>query len=254
MKVHEKRRQAQSGALPHDWSGPDDTITASEVAASIAVRDVGPRPGHREDVWAAARAHAWELLEDGRIRTWSGLRTAARRHALSTALALAHWRPEGEVRRGGFGSRGDAPEVIPLDPASPRWLDSPDPPSTGPGATLVGDLHRLREILDRIVDELAERGLDAERARLLVDLVIDHPEVRRGAARARRRLEDQGLADIAAAALVTLILGYPTRAVPGLIERELRGRDGWGHPCVPRLLDLVVHPRGRRLRGMWQEP
>jgi len=241
--------------LPAAWTGPDDPVTASEIAASLAIRDIRPRQTFRDDVWADARAHAWELLRRGKIATWPHLCVAARNRALASARALTHWRPVSEVRRANFGENGEAVAVLPFDPDDViRTVGAFGDVSTRSKEAPSANLRLLHDVLDRIVAELSGRGLTADRARQLVDIVVEHPEVRRGAGRARRRLVREGLAEVSAAALVALILGYPTRGVPGLVERELRGLTGWKHPCVPRLLDLTVHPRGTRLRGMWQDP
>lgn len=235
---------------PGVWSGPTDPIEAAAVAASLAVRSTRPRPIHRDDVWSSARARAWELLERGAVDSWAGLQVATRHQALATSRSLVSWRPESEVRRS--GRPADEFTITSLAPDDPTWVrtlhesERDDAPSPA--------LRRLHRILDRIVTELTGRGLDPDRARDAVETVVEHPETRRGAGRARRRLIDDGFANVSAAALVALVLGYPTRGVPGLVERELRGLTGWSHPCVPRLLDLTVHPRGSRLRGMWQDP
>jgi len=246
--MREHRATSAQVHLPDDWSGPVEPGRAAEVAGALAVRSVRPAARHRDDVRAAAVAAAWEALVKRTVTSWAGLRLVARNAALAAAIAQRSWIAESSARRSTAGAPG-RPTVVPLDPAGPlaACLDGTRSGDPAPSAAL----RRLRVTIDRLVDELAGRGLDAGRARELVEVVVEHPELRRGAQRARHRLLDEGLAPIAADALVALVLGYPTRGVPGLLGRELTGAPGWAHPCVPRLLDLVARPRGRRLRGMW---
>lgn len=236
--------------LPDSWAGPPDAVQASDTAASLAVRRVRPRPSHRAEVWASSRACAWALLRTRRVSSWPALVVAARRQALVTSRALVEWRAEHDVRRGGSDAASNS--VVVLDHLDHPLIDLVDRSDGWPDRSAI--LRHVHDVLDRIVADLEERGLAEPIAHQAVDIVVEHPEVRRGAARARQRLIADGFAPVSAAALTALILGYPTRGVPGLVERELRGLIGWGHPSVPQLLDLVVRPRGTRLRGMWTEP
>lgn len=239
------------------WGGEAAMADAAERAASTALRKLSPRRD-AEDVWAAARAAAWEAMVSGRVSTWAGVHLVARQTAMTEMVSLQSWVPNWEAQRSG-GRRPDGAPTEVLDDAPvyqggpgrveaamARQPDSSDAPSA--------QLRKLQQILDELVDRLVDAGMARPRAAAIVELVVEHPEICRGPSRARRRLvEEEGLSRWAAQALVTLMLGYPHRGIPGLLERELRGDKGWDHPSFPKLMSLIMSNRPRQVSGAWSK-
>lgn len=253
-------RSRESAASAEQWGGTAAMADAAARAASTAVRALSPGRD-REDVWASARAAAWEAMASGRVATWAGVHLVARQQATVTLASLRSWAPEWDVRRSG----GRRPEHVPGD-----VIDDVPVLDDGPGlvevqltrqALAAGEeapspaLVRLREVLDDLTRALIAAGMPEGTANASVDLVIEFPEAHRGPRRARQALVRRcRMHPLAAAALVTLVLGYPARGIPGLVARELRGEDGWGHPSVPLLVAQVVASEPRAIRGAWAEP
>jgi hypothetical protein len=142
------------------------------------------------------------------------------------------------------------------------------------------DNPRLGPVFERVVAELAARGVDegqvTEALWALADSAGEEKKRNRpvvpsgGPLRVARRgrvhdvplarmAEQSGLTVSQCAALKVLIIGERARAErgkpgsPGLLARLVMGEDAWSDPRVQRLLAYVASPSGV-LRCAWAEP
>lgn len=224
----------------------------------------------RAEMRSEARLRVLEALDEGQTLGLGRVAYLGAMGALRAATYQAGFRQSRSAREAQVGSvqLGPWPEVETVRLRVP-W-GSPTGPVAEPG---------LGPVFDRLVDELAARGVDegqvTEALWALADCAGEEKKRNRpavssgGPLRAARRgrvhdvslarmAEQSGLSVPQCAALKVLIIGERARAErgkpgsPGLLARLVMGEDAWSDPRVQRLLAYVAAPSGV-LRCAWAE-